>query len=341
MMKKFFIRVLIVVAPLFVVPIVNYCVDPAGIYNPEVDCQHIIDGLKSGKNVSCKKSNSDDRLYKRMLVEQLKKGNEFDYIIMGTSRCFCVDTATIHSNSILNLSVAAAQVNDIIAFFQILKENKVSYKNIILGLDATMFNVLDNRWKTNEKYYMTFWGNNEEQWEIRFDKLDNLFSMSYFQTAVKKMIEIGDEFIYTESYSGEYITYHADGSISYPLEYRNRDVSVVDKDATTWMHPTYNGLGIDNKCVSEFYTLVDTLYAEKINIMFFYCPYHPLFYDRIKNRSSIIEGQKVLNEVANRYKIDIIGSYDPSETKSLNCDFYDAAHLKKEVIDRLFDRGLK
>lgn len=319
---------------------VNYFVDPAGVYHPEIECKKIINGLSQGKNVANKGFNIDERFYKRMLVEELYSNKNMDYVVLGPSRVFLIDTMTLHTCSVLNLGVSAAQVNDFISLYQICKDNGVKMKNIIIGCDATMFNITDTRWQTNERYYNEFLGNGQHL-SFRFDKIANLVSPSYFQdaikTAVKDVLFRQDEIIYTEDYVGEYGVSHLDGSISYSSEYRNRSVAEVDREAGTWMHSTFNGSGsVDKKCVDEFELLIHTLKSEGVNIYFFYCPYHPIFYRRIKDNAAIKNGKAVFDRIAKDNFCDVWGSFNPYEVGCSNEDFYDAAHMRKESIDKLF-----
>ncbi len=250
-----------------------------------------------------------------------------------------IDTATLHTNSILNLGVSAAQINDFLALYQICKDNNLIIKNLIIGCDPTMFNITDSRWQSIKTFYWKFLGKNEDE-GVRLDLVENLFSVSYFQSSFKKLIRKiispVKPISYTDNYINDYSTYHKDGSLSYGAEYRNRTVDEVEQEAGTWMHQTFKDGDIDYNCLSDLEYFISTLYADGVKVTFFYCPYHPTFYKRINNMNTIKEGRIILDKMAKKYGINVIGAFCPDETNNTKEDFYDAAHLRKEAVDKLF-----
>lgn len=86
-----------------------------------------------------------------------------------------------------------------------------------------------------------------------------------------------------------------------------------------------------------FAGLIAKLKEDSVNILFFKGAYHPVFYSRICNIKGVVEGERFLDDYANKNHINIIGSYNPKDVSFDNSDFYDAAHARKESLDKLFD----
>lgn len=77
-----------------------------------------------------------------------------------------------------------------------------------------------------------------------------------------------------------------------------------------------------------------------INVIFFCAPYHPLFYSRVVKMNAINEMMEYIYCLAEDNNIQIIGSFDPNECGMTNKDFYDAVHLKSEVINNYIKKEI-
>lgn len=340
-MKRFLITIIILILPfIIIIPCVNYIVDPANVWGNGNMEDKIIEGLSQKKNVTGCRSNLNERYLQRKFAE-LNAGKQFEYLILGPSRVMLISEKTLTSDSIINLGMSAAQLPDMIAMYEICKENNISFKRVIIGIDPTMFNpeMLDfDLWKENSEYYYRFKGISGEK--VSNDKISNLCSISYFQQCIQYFMKHGNwrkNIICTDLWDNTDATRHYDGSISYPKEFRNRSQETVDSDAKKWNHNTFKKFEYVSSAQKEDFTLlIDQFQKNDVKIYFFCCPYHPYTYERICKNPAVVSAMQYVYDYAKQNNISIISSYNPVDAKVNNASFYDAAHLKQESIDRIF-----
>lgn len=337
-MKKFLIYIACVGLPFFLlVPTVNYCIDPAHTIDGEEYADKIVTGLKQGYNVT-NLSDHDERFYKKKLAE-LYKDKELDFLILGSSRSMLLNRHNFNSDKVLNLSVSGATVKDFLAFYEICKQNNIKYKKLIIGMDPVMVSCNDLRWKSIGEYYYSAIGQTQQAPSVislKQEKLDNLFSVGYFKTALKHPKQLKLEYIKSEC--GEEKTTHLDGSLCYDRKYRNSDVINVNNTAKIQWHHSYDFECIDTILIKEFELLLSDCLRNKIDITFFFSPYHKYLYDRLFILAHVQAGEKEVYRLANEYHIHTIGNYNPDYCNVSNEDFYDGMHARQETIDKLMQK---
>ncbi|MBR3946780.1 MAG: hypothetical protein IKJ56_06725 [Bacteroidales bacterium] len=332
-MKRLFIRILIVIIPfLLIVPIINYCVDPADIYHGEESVNIIINGIRNGKNVVCRK-NINDRIFKRKLLE-INKNKHYNYMIFGSSRVKTISNEAL-GDCLLNLGVSACRFYDFLSFYEICKENNVKYDTIIIGLDYFTLGDIDRpQWKDNAKYYNRFIGKNDSYRPyISKEKITNMLSFSYFQESLHTLKSRSIENIYyTDSLINEATTYRVDGSKVY--DSYSREFTKTDSIAK--IYSILDIYDIPQEHINLMETLIEKLKDEHIKVYFFFAPYHPIYYARLRNEKITTENERLLQIIAERYEVETIGSFDPKKGNYVSSDFYDATHPKAETVDRIF-----
>ena len=238
-MKKFITYIMCFLVPIFVgMPLINYIVDPGHVYSSDY-IDNVVNGLKQGKNVA-NVADLNERVFKEKYI-QSHRGESFDYAIIGASRVMTISEDALHA-SVLNLGMSGSKIEDLIAVYEACKENGIKYKNIIIGVEATYFNAgdADTRWKSLEKYYKAFTG--EQSDEADRSLIKNLFSPSYFKSSISnlpKLIKGSDRIEYVDTYINNGGTKRVDGSIYYAKDYRDRPQSAIDREAKTWMHGSF------------------------------------------------------------------------------------------------------
>ena len=341
-MKRFIYYTLLIILPIFfLVMSVNYYGDPSMLFNNDYYVK-IVEGHKEGHNVTFSGSNMDERKYKMLLAEN-HKGDSIDYLIMGGSRQMILSSDIFPESTVLNMSVSSCKIEDLECIYQLLKENDITYKTLVLGVDPTYFNSNDvsDNWKTLYDYYDTYRGENNTLDRL-ITQCNNLLSVSYFHSSivgiVKKWNGLDTRFEYVDTDVNENYTKRKDGSITYPRSYRERKQSVIDKEALTWTYDGYNGYKqMSNERCKRFEELLDCIQNDRVNVVFFCCPMHPNFYDTHKNDLWMSECEDYIFSYAKNHDIKVIGQYNPSIDGFLNTDFYDAAHARKESVDKLFE----
>lgn len=352
-MKRFLLYLSIVFIPICIgVPIVNYILDPGHIYSIQY-IDDVVEGAKKGLNVT-NVSNMNERLYKKKLVE-INKGKSFDYVIMGSSRLLTLSEDPFGGAKVLNLAVSGAKIEDMIALFQICRENDIHFDNIIIGTDPTLFNdsYMDSRWYSIAEYYYTFVNNsiadntdmmlsgNNLQLMKQWMLIENLYSFTYFQTALKSIpnyIEGNQNVEYVKTYINEGGTKRPDGSIYYAKKYREKPQKEIDNTVKTFSHQAYlNFYHSSIKQEQMFASMIEAMQKEnKDSRIFFFCsPFHPSFYNKYKDVEGFREAMLYIYNYGKTNGITIVGSFNPDDVDFKNSDFYDAVHVRKESIDKL------
>ncbi len=338
-MKQFLLYGLSILIPVFVgIPVVNYIVDPSHLYSPEY-LDKVVDGLKQGKNVE-NVSDLNERAFKEKYIKALR-GRSFDYAIVGASPVMQISTEDFDSCAIINLGMSSSKLEDLIAMYQLCKENNIRYKKIIIGVMPTFFNAGDrmSSWKYLESYYNTFLGNSNSSTD--YSLVTNLFSVSYFKSSIvhqlKSFIRGGEKFRLVDTNVNDGATKIWDGSITYAKEIRERPQSEIDLNASIWTHPSFNGFfSLSKERIDLFNRLINALRTDSVDIIFFKSAYHPIFYKRIMKLDGMTKAFKYIDDFAQKNNIPVIGSYNPDDIGFNKYDFLDAAHERKEAIDKTF-----
>lgn len=345
-MKKFIIYVLSIIIPVFGgMALVNYLVDPGHIYSSRY-IEDVVEGARRGLCVT-NVGNMDERIFKKKLIE-VYKGKEFDYLAIGSSRVMTISEDCLKGSSLLNLGVSGSKLEDMIALYQICKENGVSFKNVIIGTDPTLFNANDDdsRWESIGNYYYAYKKGQDIDTDIEFKKtlIQNLFSPSYFKSAVASIptVMAGDAKIeYVKTFINDGGTKRPDGSIYYAKEYRESPQSSVDADAVTCFHGSFNNFNSFSEDRKSIYTeFVETLHNSGANIIIWCCPYHPIFYKRALEMKGLPRSISFISKFAKESGFKIIGSFNPDDLGLSNKDFYDGFHVKKETVDSILLKAL-
>lgn len=340
-MKKFIIYVLTTIIPIFGgIALINYVVDPGHIYSSSY-IDNVVEGARKGLCVA-NVSNMDERIFKKKLTE-VYRGKKFDYLIIGSSRVMTISEDCLKGGKALNLGVSGSKLEDMVALYQICKENGISFKNVIIGTDPTLFNAndKDSRWKSIGSYYNAYKGDNnyDVNKAFKITLLKNLFSPSYFKSAIKGIpsaLVRSAKLEYVESYMNDGGTKRPDGSIYYAKEYRENPQSWVDNDAVTCKHGSFNdftSFSEDRKAI--FTEFVETLNSNGSNIIILCCPYHPIFYKRAIAMKGLPPSITFIKEYAKNNNYKIIGSFNPDDLGLTRKDFYDGFHVRKETVDRI------
>lgn len=341
-MKKFLLYCIAILVPVFVgIPIVNYIVDPGHVYS-EAYIDDVVEGLKQGKNVEYV-SDLNERVFKEKYIKSLN-GKSFDYAIIGASRVMTISTEDFDSCRIINLGMSGSKLEDLAAIYELCKENDIHYNNVIIDIEPTYFNAGDNdtRWKSLETYYNSFVGifSSASDYSLDYSLITNLFSASYFKSSlshIPKLIKGTEEIRVVDTKVNEGATKIYDGSITYAKAFRERSQSLIDLEATTWMHGSFNNYdSLSTQRICLFNKIINALRGDSVEIIFFKGSYHPIFYKRIIKIKGIQKAFKYVDEYAQMNNIPIMGSYNPDDLGFKNTDFYDAAHARKEAIDKLF-----
>lgn len=318
------------------VAVTNYVIDPGEVYsNRFVD--KIIEGNSKNFNVTNTPKNINDRAYKTKLCK-LYNGKTFDYVILGNSRANSISSEMFpDSSSILNLWVNSGKLEDYLSFYEICKENNIRYKYVVICADPPNLlneNYLDAQWMALEDYCNIFL-HKEKEFHLDFSRFENLFSLSYFQTALKTESPEDLKFVATRVNKGR--TIRTDGSKSYDTKVRNSSVENSDRMAKTEMPSMFNDFdSVSKERAKIFESLIQAIKDEGADVIFFCCPFHPVFYKRVEGLQGLQDGMRYIEDYAMKNNIPMIGHFNLNDDGYDNKDFIDHFHPRSEYVEKLF-----
>ena len=107
--------------------LVNYNEDPANLFTSTE--KKMVEIVNQGFFVT-NLTNYDERLHQLEFINALNYSP--DVIILGSSRTMLINSNHFIDENLINNSVSSACINDIIAIYQIYKENNLQPKKIII-----------------------------------------------------------------------------------------------------------------------------------------------------------------------------------------------------------------
>ncbi|MCP4180736.1 MAG: hypothetical protein GY756_23495, partial [bacterium] len=284
--------------------------------------------------------NCNERILVKNIIFNTK--NAPDILVLGSSRAIIINSDFFQNNRLMNSSVSGANLEDLIAIYQIYKDRKLKIKKVIIGIDPWIFNDnnSDKRWKSISKFKN---GDLFENFYL-FMKYTELFSLSYFQSSWEKLLKNKNKNPKeTTNKYNQKATKLIDGSIIYGERIRHQSRSIILKKAKSYIHGTIYRLEnfniISKNKYKKFKQLIDDMKKKQIQIEFYLPPYHPYVYTKLKSDYPIVhEIEKVLIKYAKKNNIKVIGSFNPCKLQFSNFDFYDGMHCKPKAVKTLFQK---
>jgi hypothetical protein len=354
LLKKLIILILLLSAPIL---LLNLYVDPANIGHEQFE-KSLANILLNYKNaLYVVTADFDERLFEKEIITNEKKSH--DMICFGSSRMLPADSSLFQDKSFFNHSMSGFSIEDLVALYEISKENHKLPKTIILGVDPWLFNKnnTQNKWLTIHDYYDK---------GVKALQLPNSLSskMLYYKFMLKRYSQFADLSYYQSSLylyiSNNFRVSHTvkpapgnndkyldipvkcfDGSYRYDKSYAFKSNSEVLKLAIEYINkPVYSLESfsrIDNK--ETFERIIRDIKNNGIKIIFILPPYHPATYKLLvglKEYKIIDEVEEYVKSFAEMENIQLFGSYNPIKLNLNDDDFYDGMHPKKEAFKVLF-----
>lgn len=344
-MKRFLLKIFLLTLPLFLILVfVNYFGDAANLFKSEYESR-MADIMISGSFVS-NISNYDERTFQKKLIQKFDEPPEI--VIIGSSRTMLINQQMYPQKKLFNNSVSGANLKDLIAIYQLYKDNNLTPKKIIFGLDPWMFNNNEsgNRWKSLAKQYNSFYAKNETSSFLEngaMYKWSQLLSFSYFQISMRRLddkIKSKSMPIATNSIYNSTNTKLLDGSLVYGDAYRTASLDEVEVKISKYIEGDIYGMNGFNSFFTEKIEVLDKLCSDaiknNIEVEFFLSPY-PLksFQALIEKYPTLKKLEDEIKKYAESKNIKVIGSFNPNKFELDNSFFYDGMHCKKEAILKL------
>ncbi|MCX8064004.1 MAG: hypothetical protein N3G21_02395 [Candidatus Hydrogenedentes bacterium] len=330
---------------------INICIDPSGLLKTAQE-KNIAEWLNQGYGVV----NAINIDYRKVIRERIALMNtKPTIVVMGSSRAMVIDSSMYPGRIFLNLSLPSANLEDIIANYQILyKHNKLPAKLVICP-DVHYFN---SYYRSNFHLFKEF---NEALERMGISKkltlndflvklIDpryiQILSPSYFQESIRYFPAWIVGKIPRPSpivdYEHEEKVIRPDGSIIYESSRRQRTQKEIDLKAERYAFKHPEGLlnyrEIDNYRKYIFESFLKQVKADGVEIEVLFIPIHPRAYEILSNNKIykiIIDVENYMKKIFELQEIKYVGSYSPSDCGVSSSEFYDAVHVKPEALKRL------
>ena len=264
-------------------------------------------------------------------------------LVVGSSRVMQVGSLTLNV-PVLNLSVSGASIEDHIAFSA---EAIAQYKpnRIIIGLDPWLLNQNDDqeRWRSINSLYVYWQANIRKDNELGGNDVSYFFKNKYvskpdsvFYRAYKKINIVGRQT--PMNGDAEAIDKkHYDGSHIYNRAYANRTDEAITADFDILRDYSMNEYELDLVAEKKLLELVSWAQMNGVKVIFVLPPYHPNLYSMIADEKQVIlDIEKRFRDLARKYGVELVGSYDPRRVGCSKSEFYDGMHPKLSCMTKVF-----
>lgn len=321
----------------------NYWQDPAEIFSKEDHYQAFTEALADGDNIVVS-GNYDERLFRKSMISTQR--NNPEVVVLGSSRVMGIGVEAFDNKCrIMNLAVSGAGLQDDIALWYLYQKSEVGSKSktIIIGLDPWVLNANsgDDRWKRLADSYedaLQDWGYLEKT-SIDFNKVNQLFSISYTRESYKKWrsarkslnvcvdiddIAAGDSLLLPD---GSRIWSQKDNALDAKTE--------AHKYVSGKIYQIENYNELDENLKKQFELWIENIIKQGYRVVFFFPPYHPYVYDCLQENQKYAEvfaAQEFFTDFAKEHGIVVLGNYNPSEMGLEDKDFIDGMHLRRNSL---------
>ena len=332
----------------------NVLVDPINLYRSYDYDKGIAALLLSGKNVA-RPDLDNDRLVERYFIEGQRAAP--DIVVIGSCRSYNIGTNIFPHVNIINSAQGAASMGDYLSVLFDYDQRGMLPKKIILGIDPWFLNPNSGeiKWVASKeqalgmlkKLGVRSW-DSKAPW-IGSRRLMNIFSLSYFQTAIQNFIAKAPKasaYAATDQeIADDYDIWLKDGRVSSSRMRTSTPAQEIREEAKTF---ALVGTGLyfalqkpDAQWAGILERMISYLQSKHVEVMFFLSPYHPVIYQSLvgsaKNKV-IVDVENYYREIAKKYHLKVIGSYDPERCRLTENDFFDPYHAKREGIEKIFQR---
>lgn len=336
-------------ALILTVAILNWKIDPAGLFSAGSFGQRFANQLVSSANGLTTPESIDEREFKSVLAS---KRSSADCMIIGSSHVLQVGSVRRHRSfpecrNILNLGVSGASIEDHIALAWLaLKDNRPA--TLILEVPPWNFAFgKDVRWKLRypEHYDAAYAVIVSDQPAIgpaqSQSRWATLISAQYARRSLAAINR--DTASHTiiaapptdEDTGGQLPVTLPDGSLIYSAEYIDR----AKKTPIPLGGSDYKNSAPANelRAIAAFRHLVRWIRAQGVQPMLLLTPYHQNVW-RLENASTVLlmkETERIVHEIGNELDVPVVGSYHPESAGCSADEFYDFMHPNARCLARM------
>jgi hypothetical protein len=358
--KSIFVFIIFLLA---VTALTNYIVDPGNIYKksssqsnkltPKVYIKNLI---QSNYGLLMPNNTWNERDLKKALAEY---PINYDCAVIGSSHIMQISSNSKNKSltgvcsSLINLGVDGGTLEDYLAMSNIILKNiEFRPKTIVFGIDPWSLNFgRDKRWIRYEEDYFEMKDKLSEKYSaaslegdgrLKKDLLLNLFNMIYFKRSLSAIFEDKVTIItqapkFNHNIGLKLPVKLPDGSLIYSAEYIAKAKKSIKNISGKESYKIVSNHYYQDNAIIAFEKLIQHLIKSKIKVVFVLTPYHQRVWSNkdqpIITAFRITEGK--VHDIAKKYKIQVIGSYNPKKTECLESEFYDHSHAKYKCLAKL------
>lgn len=364
--KYFFQSFSIIFLFLATVLMINYYVDPGNQFFRSQSLEvRIATKLLAQQEVMIH-TNYNERALQKIMLESLTKCPEI--LVLGSSRVMQISAKEFANENFYNAAVSSASLEDDIALYYIFQKKGWQPKTLVLGVDPWIVSQFNNSgfWKINlapefnEGKKLIFGESNSANYarlEGFSEKYLQLLSLNYLKASFKRLHDLhiasqnknkwNDIVVPPDNrYCPTCYIRRPDGGRvmskkeeSTTAQEADQTVQDMIKDASLNLrdHPE-----LDTEYIDLFEHFVRYLLKHHINIILFFPPLEPKAYTElmVNNPTHWTDtiAEKYFLSIASKYKLKILGSYNPARLNLNEQDFIDYWHLKGEGVRKIFNK---
>ena len=359
--KRFLYKSLIFIPIPFLMILVNFFIDPGNLFGDNNYVQQLSYHLASGKNILAPDLNYDERLKQIYVIEQMNKPK--DILVFGSSRCKGIHKDLFPGKTFYNAGVSAGSIEDFIGLYQLFFEKKILPNTLILELSAWILNPKNelihgdvptiipaykrgiSRLNIPVKENTAF--GNYDRGDNMPEKFKQLISPYYFQQSIKKFYKYKriqkKQAIYDFTFTNEKLVDNelilfTDGSWVSAEERR-----IVSKTEAIKHSTTPKGLKgfskFDTGRIKEVEAFINRMLKDGVEVVFYLPPWPKMTYQRLADSDKyhiVVQEEEYFRNLAQKYGINVIGSYNAGNLGYVLNDFADSAHLRRSAVSKMF-----
>jgi hypothetical protein len=354
MFYKKFLRLFISIAMFFLLSmvIVNYFFDGGYLfYRAEPFEEQLTRAFLTQKSaLIC--TNFNDRHVKKALIENMQQ--PVQVLIFGSSRSMPIRQDLFRGLSFFNASVTGGTLDDDLALYYLYQKKGWHPKIVMISLDQWLINkntllfpwkmalaLESNALKIILKKPQPRWLSAYYHWFANIDRYSQLFSIYYFKASI---INYASALITNPTQ--QQLAQFPHCSLQFPNGTRltsNREEATAAAQAifsgTQDIQRSSMPLVLDQEKMQLLDNFVNYLQHSGVTVVFYLPPYEPASYRALQkdpNYHVVSISEHYFLDLAHKYHLSVIGSYDPTQL-NLNSDYFiDDVHLKKAGIDQIF-----
>jgi hypothetical protein len=345
-----FLKVIMFTPLLLLLVTVNYISDPAGLFG-ETEKEAKLAELLAEKRNACIISNYNERLLQKLYIESISESP--DIIVLGSSRSMQISQDQFTDRTLFNNCVSNGVIQDYISIIQIYRDCGFKPSTVIIGIDPWVLNKNNNisRWQQFQSEYKKALyriSSNKAASILKLPRINQkylmLLSPSYFQNSIRFLVNKPEKknfFYEAKNLDSDVSIKRADGSLLPGRADREKSEETVLLDALSAVsdYRLAKFIKPDRQLLEILDDLVVSLQNDKINVIFFLPPYHPVTYKMMMESKSykiVASVEDSIRTLAIKRNVKVLGSYNPITCSLDGSDFYDRYHPRREAIARIF-----